>query len=382
MPTRSVPRLSPLLISLVVVGLVAALVGVSLTQRTPKPGTGDEVRVLKPVPVEQLALYSGNEACSPCHRDVVQVHAKSEHARAMSRVTAAAQADLFRAPSDVEDPQRKILYRTEVLRNRCVLSAYSADGSRVVAEAEYGFGSGRHGITYLGRQAGTPLELRLTYYAKPKRWEFSPGQQLRSRRAGLEMATGVMKTAETVDGCFVCHSTVIAKEDDRLMPETVMMGVGCETCHGPGKAHIAAKQKGDRASYLVNLKKLTGQETSLKICGQCHRSPGSEDPNDTFNRTQLPRLQGLALSQSRCFTQSNGKLSCLTCHDVHDQTPRPRSMHNATCQSCHDGTAADHPRCPKKPAGDCVSCHMPAQTVGMPFDLRYPTHWIKVWDKH
>lgn len=341
----------------------------------------DAIRILQPLPLKELENYAGNEACTPCHQDIQRTHAKSQHAIAMSRVTADSQGTLFRHPSDVVDPQRKILYRTQVIDNRCVLTAHGAQGAPVVAEAEYSFGSGKHGITYQGKQAGTPVELRLSYYSKVKRWGFSPGQQMRSQRTGIVMETGLIKTQETVEGCFVCHSTVIAKEEDRMIPESVMMGVGCEACHGPGKAHIAAMQRGEKNLHLVNLKKLSGQEISIQLCGQCHRSPVTEDMSDVFNQSQLPRLQGLALSQSSCFKKSNGTLSCLSCHDPHDQTPRPRSFHNAKCQSCHDGATAEHPRCPKAPAGDCVSCHMPEQPVGMPFDLRYPTHLIKVWDK-
>jgi len=381
MSIRLVPHRTRWLIGAAIMILIAVIIALSLGQGRSKRASTDEVRILAPVPVAQLTKYAGNDACAVCHEKLFQSHAKSQHARAMARVTAQNQGALFHAPSDVPDPKRKILYRTGVIGDRCVLAAFSENGAQSIAEAEYGFGSGRHCITYLGRQAGTPLELRLTYYADHKRWAFSPGQQLASRRAGIGMETGVIKTAETIEGCFVCHSTVIAKEDDRLLPETMMMGVGCETCHGPGKAHIEAKQHSDPRSLLVNLKKLSGQQISIRVCGQCHRSPVTEDLADSFNKSQLPRLQGLALSQSRCFTQSKGELSCLTCHDVHDQTPRPLSFHNARCISCHDAASADHPACPKAPTGNCVSCHMPAQTVGMPFDLRYRNHWIKVWSK-
>jgi hypothetical protein len=212
-----------------------------------------------------------------------------------------------------------------------------------------------------------------------KRWAFSPGQQLKNKSGGMVMRTGLIKPAETVEGCFVCHTTVIAKENNRLMPETMLPGVGCESCHGPARAHVEAMQRGERETHLVKLDKLDGPQLSQQLCGQCHRSPAGDDLNDPFNRSQLPRLQGLALSQSLCFTNSGGKLSCITCHDPHDQTPPARSVYNSKCVSCHDGAAADHRPCRIDPKGDCVSCHMPAQGVGMPFGLKYRTHWIKVW---
>ena len=296
----------------------------------------------------------------------------------MSRVEAASHGEKFQRPSDVLDPDRKVRYHTGVSGDRCVLVATSAQGT-ATAEAEYGFGSGQHGITYLGKQGNVDVELRSLVYPATKRWAFSPGQQLTGQSGGMVMPTGLSKAPDATEGCFVCHSTVVAKEDNRLLPETTMMGVGCETCHGPGRAHIDAVRRGDRDERMLKLADFDGRMLSQQLCGQCHRSPVGDDISDPFNRKQLPRLQGLALSQSLCFTNSEGKLSCITCHDPHDQKPPTRASYNAKCVSCHTGASPTQRPCRIEPAGDCVSCHMPAQGVGMPFDLRYRTHWIKVW---
>lgn len=372
-------RIAPWLIGTSLLATVAPLIFVAAgCGSNDRPAEAEAIRKLEPQPISELYRYAGNEACAACHPQQSGVHSASEHARAMSRVDVAGHGELFRRPSDVHDSVRDIRYRTAVEGDRCVLIASSAAGS-TVAEAEYGFGSGKHGITYLGKQRELGLELRLSYYPHPKRWGFSPGQQLNGRSGGMVLETGLMKPAETVQGCFVCHSTVVGKENDRLLPETTMMGVGCEACHGPAQDHVAAMQKGEKKLHLPRLGKMDPQRVSQELCGQCHRSPAGEDLGDPFNRSQLPRLQGLAMAQSRCFTNSAGKLSCLTCHDSHDQKPQPRSFYNLKCLNCHTGSKPPEPPCPIEPKGDCVSCHMPAQPVGMPFDLRYRTHWIKVW---
>jgi hypothetical protein len=251
-------------------------------------------------------------------------------------------------------------------------------GRQSSVRARYGVGAGKHAVTYFADYNERLLELRLSYYPGVRRWDFSPGQQVRSISGGVLYPEGLVKTPDVVEGCFTCHTTGLVKDRGELRPEKAMLGVGCESCHGPGRDHIAAVRRGSKDLRMVDLGAIRGR-LSVELCGQCHRSPAGEDVHDPFNRSQLPRLQGLALSQSACFTNSNGRLSCLTCHDAHGNATEPHPHYNAQCRSCHGASPETGRPCPIEPAGDCVSCHMPEQPVSMPTGLKYRNHWIKVW---
>ena len=143
--------------------------------------------------------------------------------------------------------------------------------------------------------------------------------------------------------------------------------------------HIAAVKRADRDIHMPRLTRVRDR-ISIELCGQCHRSPLTSDAQDPAIGTQLPRMQGLALTRSACFRKSGGRLSCITCHDPHRDADRTsHAEYNAICSSCHHPSPARQVVCRAQPQGDCISCHMPAQAVVLPTRPQFRTHWIKVW---
>jgi hypothetical protein len=327
---------------------------------------------IRPVSLEERAGFLGNDRCVQCHSDQA-MQVDSRHARTLSRVDPAKHAALFKSQAQFHDPTNGLMYRTAVKNGRCVVVA--DDGSRKhEAAAEWAFGSGDVGMTFVGATDAGPTELRLSYFGRADRWDFTPGQQVGSQ---VKTSLGQSLTKREQDECFRCHTTALVKENDKIVPEKSLFGVGCETCHGPGKAHVEAVSRGEKELHMPRLQDFR-EHVSLGLCGQCHRTPQTVDMNSPGMASQIPRMQGVAIAMSGCYKV--GKVTCMSCHDVHQNADEtPRMVYNQRCMGCHTVGKEGQKPCPPRPTGDCVSCHMPAQEVGMPTAPKFRTHWIKVW---
>ncbi|MBI1873732.1 MAG: DmsE family decaheme c-type cytochrome [Acidobacteria bacterium] len=160
----------------------------------------------------------------------------------------------------------------------------------------------------------------------------------------------VTQTGERVgdDTCLTCHEkegqaygkTAHARVQDPRSPAAAQ---GCETCHGPGKAHVDAD--GDKTKIKV-FTALSPQQVS-DTCVTCH------------NRQEHANWEGSA---------HNGRnLSCVTCHSVHAPRSEKAQLKKVsvteTCETCHRTEANKLHRSAHMPVREgkmeCSSCHNP-----------------------
>jgi DmsE family decaheme c-type cytochrome len=148
----------------------------------------------------------------------------------------------------------------------------------------------------------------------------SPGVSL-SAQAPAGQATPPAQPAGYVgsDTCVVCHSD---KEDSlkgtqhakAMNPRTPAATQGCESCHGPGQAHVDDDAKGNIRKFA----QITPAETN-ETCLGCH------------NRGDHAGWGGSA-HEAR-------NLSCGTCHSVHSPKSPARQLVKSTqtelCAGCH-----------------------------------------------
>lgn len=145
------------------------------------------------------------------------------------------------------------------------------------------------------------------------------------------------------DTCLTCHEDQQYKGTAHALaanPRTPAAGRGCESCHGPGKAHADA---GGDTTLIVRLGQLKPQEAS-EYCVTCH-TRGTH-----------------ALWSGSQHDQRN--VGCISCHSVHDaKGPKALKAANETtqCASCHKNITNRQLRFNHMPLREgkmeCSSCH-------------------------
>ncbi len=123
-----------------------------------------------------------------------------------------------------------------------------------------------------------------------------------------------------------------------------LVNIGCESCHGPGSAHILG---GGDPTQIVNPLNLTTEESN-EVCGQCHSRVKSV-PNGTHGWPRLDDtgtsfIPGQGMPLADFFTDNSGRWpDGITSKKHHQQwfdfieSPKPGfQYHPVECSECHD----------------------------------------------
>ena len=359
--------------------------------------------------------YVGTAACAPCHADIAHSYAQTGKGRAFGRPRRGQGPEQFGGPGAVVyDRFSQRYYRAAWRRDSLWVEEWQLDPANRrdtthfrAERVDYVIGSGNQTRSYLMERNGYFYELPITWYSARRIWDLSPGYE-GGHNSGFSRPIGGQ--------CLGCHNS-----QNELVPNSVNRftsvgsGMSCESCHGPGAAHVAKWAKVPGAAAQATAMTAGGRPDSsiinpthfpiaaqLDVCRQCHLEgvtvekegkkltdfrPGQRlaDYADIF----IAARPGAAATQfgfashaerlqlSACFRKS-ASLTCTTCHNPHQPLgPQPMAVYNAQCQRCHAGAmpAAAHsaekaakaaaqpvcsaPKAERLRVGDnCVTCHM------------------------
>jgi hypothetical protein len=182
-------------------------------------------------PPEAAATASvGNDACLPCHADIVRRYAGT----AMARTSGPAPGQLI--PGKFKHADSGVRYRTTEREGEARLSFERSGEPRLEGSVrlDYYVGSNTRGRTYLYSIDGFVYQSPINYYSAHKLWDMSPGYQ-HEQEMPLNHPAGPQ--------CLFCHASRIQATTpgtrNRFAGAPFLQnGVGCERCHGPGGAHV------------------------------------------------------------------------------------------------------------------------------------------------
>lgn len=221
----------------------------------------------------------------------------------------------------------------------------------------------------------------------------------RSAPAASQQASHVAPTsgatAQYVGGdvCKTCHEDLYKKnfENTPHFKTTLQGGHGCESCHGPGSAHV---EGGGDITKIISFKTMSKQDANSHClschgekheqrhfsgsmhassdvgCLDCHSPHYAKEAEHLLVRAQPDLCYGCHTAAKADFAKpyhhrvDEGLIQCSDCHNTHGTTTlrqvRALPSGDAVCYKCHidkQGPFA-YEHVPVKTEG-CTSCHTP-----------------------
>jgi hypothetical protein len=327
--------------------------------------------------------YVGSAICRTCHPAEYRSFRQSKMGRSFFRPDQSA-TDLVGPGVTIYNQALDRYFRTYTDNGAVYQSEYQLDSQghdvfRVSHRLTYVVGTGENGYSFLVENSGALCEAPLSWYAKPHKWDFSPGYD--------HTDFGFSRPVDPA--CLSCHASRLVNSLASSGYTTADdLAVTCENCHGPGQLHVEDHSKGsgtpNQTGAIINPSRLT-QPLSNDICVSCHENgsirvlkPGRHWsdfrpglPLDlTFSifaitqnndvQQQSPLLGHYSgLIRSRCYRESNGEMRCISCHDPHPRNNTGRSVAGSSgCLTCHTARSCSRGGQGQATGQSCAGCHM------------------------
>ncbi|MEO0469186.1 MAG: RecX family transcriptional regulator, partial [Bacteroidota bacterium] len=348
--------------------------------------------------------YTGMASCQSCHQRIYDSYVQTGMGHSFYRPDTSQTIEDF-SQAAVYDAAKDFYYRAEWREDEMFMREFRLKKNDTVYQrlekVDFVVGSGHQTRSYLMQRKGFLYEMPLTWYVNKQIWDVSPGYEVNNSRFDREIGLE----------CMACHTgkvDFVAGSKNRY--KKIALGIDCEKCHGPGAEHIRLIQEGqlidvgEEIDYsIVNPAKLP-IDKQFDVCQQCHLQgvnvfrdgKNIEDFRPVMHLNEVmdvfieqnpdQNAFGIAshaerLQLAQCFRQSDGQLTCTSCHNPHKSIAITDStVYIRQCQSCHRPEKEVLCAEPVGMEGNCISCHMPQGGTSDIPHVRFHDHFIRVVD--
>jgi len=341
----------------------------------------------------QNIAYVGDQSCNKCHSTEFKEWKQSHHYMSMLPPNDSTVKGDFNNVTFTADGVTSRFYKKGT---KFFINTEGDDGKNHDFEVKYIFGFTplqQYLIEFPGGRMQVP---RLSWDVNKKKWFNQYAGQKIPSHDWLHW-TGNAQNWNTM--CATCHSTNLKKNydvaTDTYKTSYNIINVSCESCHGPGKAHIdfmnGDYKSGKKvAGSFLKLSRNSGQKEELNTCAPCHARvselSGSHIDSKEIMDNYVPQIPDIefyhadgqvddedyiytSFLQSRMFHKG---VTCSTCHNPH--SVKLKRIGNQTCTLCHVPAKYDTPKHTFHTKGgaatECKNCHMPGKLY-MGNDLRH-----------
>ena len=343
--------------------------------------------------------YLGPQACAPCHAARVAEFLQTAHARACRAPTNGPMPAGFAAGKGTfTTPDRAVRFDL-VQRGTEFYQTGTQTGPggdrRATNRIDLVYGANKADEVFFTWQGNRLAELMTVWLHPTNEWATAP----------YDPHGGGAFARPSDTRCLECHNTWaehVRGTPDEYRPDSFVLGVTCENCHGPGRPHADHHRQSPKtpAHAIVHPGRLP-RDRQIEVCTQCHGNanklrgpmfsyrPGEplaahfRTAHSQYREQDHVANQVKYLAQSKCFTKS--EMTCATCHDPHrPHAPADKAAAGNSCAKCHQpADCKDQPRLPAAVRGQCVECHMP-QRVWMNVHFHTPADQyvppVRRWD--
>ncbi len=254
--------------------------------------------------------YVGDKACATCHRREAEAYARTGHRLSsqwpsshsiLGNFDAGANLLVMKQASQDEPGLSSRMDRSSSGFYETAVIGWPGASTKLSERIDVVIGSGRRGQTYLFWKADRLFELPVSFWTKGRRWINSPGYEDGSANF----------SRPAIPRCLDCHATYVQPLSpefltNRYVPSTLVLGIGCETCHGPGGSHVRLhlgnlRGKANASENILNPNKFS-RERQIDLCALCHNGSRQEQLRAVFTYQPGDDLNRYLMSDSKVTT--------------------------------------------------------------------------------